>query len=364
MVLVLLLVTSAVAAVAVAVWPAEVAGPSFAERALAAVGQEPVLHVVFRDPWGRTLIDLESGDRRVMHAEREVWFDPRRGYRSVERFGGVVQYDATFAQGDVQPEANELYREFASGYREALASGRARVLGEEEVGGEPVTWVRVGSRRGPDDPRTRGPDVYATDVAVSGETFVPVYLRYTQNDRPALRSLTKVLKVETLPRRAVRFGRTSGTDGLGFSGGYGPLLTAREARTLLGRRPLWAGQRLVGLPYVATRTFVQGVGPFRGSTPSRRVESVTVGYGTPKDEADTLWVANRRRHVLIHQLRSADDVYPFDVPVRGYLPPEGSVLSVGGGNGIVRSHGLAVVIDAPNEETLIAAARALRPLGT
>ena len=49
------------------------------DRALAAVGDGPVLHVVLRGDWGGTLVDLKTGQRSPLHGEREVWFDPTVG---------------------------------------------------------------------------------------------------------------------------------------------------------------------------------------------------------------------------------------------------------------------------------------------
>lgn len=67
-------VTVAVAAATVAAlvlaWPFQADQPGLLERARAAIGDGPVLHVVLRGDWGGTLVDLESGKRSPVHGER------------------------------------------------------------------------------------------------------------------------------------------------------------------------------------------------------------------------------------------------------------------------------------------------------
>jgi hypothetical protein len=57
-------VMAVVAAVALALaWPFHAQHGGFFDRALAAVGDGPVLHVVLRGDWGGTLVDLRTGER-------------------------------------------------------------------------------------------------------------------------------------------------------------------------------------------------------------------------------------------------------------------------------------------------------------
>ena len=87
------------------------------DRALAAIGDGPVLHVVTRSPgMGGTLVDLQSGERTQLRIEQETWFDPDRGFRAtirlgrnrargVQRAGGQARAHAIRVPGDggVQP---------------------------------------------------------------------------------------------------------------------------------------------------------------------------------------------------------------------------------------------------------------------
>src|SRR2546430_2369445 len=59
---------------------------SVVDRALAALGGGPVLHVVTRSPYPRyELIDLATGERRPVYDEIEEWSDPQRGVHWIAR---------------------------------------------------------------------------------------------------------------------------------------------------------------------------------------------------------------------------------------------------------------------------------------
>src|SRR5688500_554582 len=73
----------------VAPWQA----PSLTDRALAALGGDPVLHVVTSQPdaWAGIRIDIATGRANVRLRETEMWFDEDRGLkRTVTRLDGVV----------------------------------------------------------------------------------------------------------------------------------------------------------------------------------------------------------------------------------------------------------------------------------
>src|SRR5918999_5219857 len=63
-----LVVTVAVAALA---WPFQAQQGGLLERALAAIGEGPVLHVVVRTPNWATVVDLSTGSRERVQGESE-----------------------------------------------------------------------------------------------------------------------------------------------------------------------------------------------------------------------------------------------------------------------------------------------------
>jgi hypothetical protein len=172
-----------VLAVVVSVWPTGGPGPTVLERALAATGDGEVLQFVYATDPPLALVELETGERTELRAQHEVWFDPDAGLRETERFDGIVQFDTTVAPDEISAHARSLYTSLGAGYREALESGSAKVLGEDVVDGTAVYWIRSGS-----------PNV-GHDVAISRDTFEPVYIRIVQNGTTAL---TRIVSYETV----------------------------------------------------------------------------------------------------------------------------------------------------------------------
>ena len=142
--------------------------PSTIDRALAAAGDGRVLHLVTESSLPKTLIDLESGERRVLRGRHEVWFDPRTGARERETVEGFVQWESL----NSSPHGREIYSSLSAGYRDALRSGKAKVVGETAD----VYWINIS---------------HGHDVAVSRETYRPVSMRVGGHE-------TRILTYETL----------------------------------------------------------------------------------------------------------------------------------------------------------------------
>lgn len=105
--------TGAVAA-AVLLFTATSVRPSLVDRALAAVGNEPVLHVVTRqtEPSGTTLVELSTGRKtvgpRVM--ETEIWFDEERALEhTITRVTGEQTQDVLSTRQRVTSESGPVW---------------------------------------------------------------------------------------------------------------------------------------------------------------------------------------------------------------------------------------------------------------
>jgi hypothetical protein len=392
--------------------PWEVENPTFLERALAAVDDGPVLHVVLRGEWGRTLVDLETGERRPVHGESEVWYDPDRGLvHTISRLGESVQHERVYDPGEPPAELLALGRE----YREALQSGSARVAGEGAVDGEPVTWITIRSKMLPDSADGNLHE-WAQQVAVSHATFRPVAIRDTRDGWPGPGAMARVLELEMLPAGQGDFtapARNS-IDGMAYSEGREPIARDAAARAL-GRTPLWLGRSHAGLPFAqasrtTTRTGRQEetlltgpaakealacqarvervgrrTGPDCDSMRGRRQSLVIRGdkvyalgpaqwgqaqtgvvflYGTVGDDPSTfredavpLW---DRPHVSLAETTS---LMPGTLRAGSFVPPDGSVfIGAGGRVGSVRVDGVYVSIQASSEDLILSAARALEPM--
>jgi hypothetical protein len=177
------LVAAAVAIVLVAPWHRS--HGTLADLALAAIGSQPVVHVVVETPTGAGLIDIASGQVQPVIQRDEIWYDADLGLRrDVTRDGsaiiddeletpqggftpGGIVYDcawiaahpvaatnarvscnASGANGTTahviprpKPTLDPGLAGFADSYQQALASGQATEAGTGEVDGQTVDWL-------------------------------------------------------------------------------------------------------------------------------------------------------------------------------------------------------------------------------
>jgi hypothetical protein len=291
----------AVAAAIAVAWPGP--SPSIAERALAATGGGGVLHIVTDTDLPKVFVDLDTGERREVRGLREVWLDPARGMRQRETFEGITQSDVSMTS--IHPHAREVYTSLGAGYREALDSGAANVVGEDVLEGTPVYWIRI---------------VPGHEVAVSRETYLPVHFRIVQDGKTLD---TRILEYETVETAPLDAEQVAPPDDVAEDRGA---ITMHEAERVLGRRPLTAGR-----PDEIRRVDLAG-------TPGVTVES---------------------GGVLLTEAAEAVDALTMLAGLRGFVPPEGTLV-LEGMSGLMRAHGLVVVIHAPDQETAIEVARAAR----
>jgi hypothetical protein len=388
--------------------PWESDNPTLLERALAAVDDGPVLHVVFRGEWGGTLVDLETGERRPVHGENETWYDPERELvHTISRLGETVQHDGVFDPGRVPHELVALGRD----YQTALRSGSARIAGRDVIDGEPVTWITIHSELLPDTDGKR--HEWAQQVAVSNDTFKPVATRDTRDGRPPPGGVQRVIELEMLPAGEGDFtaGEGPNLDGAAFQQGSQPIAVER-APTVLGRTPLWLGEEHADLPLAqvsetslrrgrqvekvltgpaaedakACARAARRAGTREGSPACERMRErrhglsirgdtvyehgpvewgekqvgVSYFYGTLGDDPSTYHRdLGKRPHVTITE----STWLPSHFPGGTYFPPEGSLfISVAGLHASLRIDGLYVVIQASSEELILSAARALEPM--
>jgi hypothetical protein len=349
----------AAAAVAVAlVWPfGGGPGGSILERAVAAIGDGPVLHVVVRSGWGGTLINLESGKRSQLHGEEEMWFDPQRGIHQVSRFGGVLQGEALYPPGRVS-YLDKTLGGLANRYRRALENGSASVLGKDIVAGQPVYWIRVDTQMLPDVADHKLHE-WAHDVAVSQNNFEPVATRETRDGEVGPDGISMIESVETLSEGAGNFTRlTPDRNGTGFMmGGRGQKLSLPQANQLLGGRAVWAGPSVAGIKLVTVAKQDRAEDYNRQTkTWAKTYFSVTFSYGATGE----LGRPASGPSVQLSESPTLD--LGFQRGVIGYSPPEGSILIFGGRIGVMQTNGVYLALEASSEELLLATARALKPV--
>lgn len=390
-VMVAVALAAAAALALVAPWSRSGSG-SLSDLALAAIGSQPVLHVVAGSPAGAQLIDLQSGETAPVLQQEEIWYDAERGLRrDMVRVGqtivgdtletpqggytpGGIVYDCTWiaahpveatkagvscnGSGDngttprvvprPKPTLDPGLAGFVDGYRQALANGSGQRVGSGLVDGRPVDWLVFKTRDG------------SERVALDQTTHKPVLL---ENDSGwSLRIQT----IETIPYTASSFRRPT-ADELPEQPSRGQ---ARDVQTLpldgsaiAAHVPaaLWAGSTLAGLPLVKAEeqalrtTFADGTAPETGT--GLELEYGALGANGRLDRS--------QRYVLIHQApsRVLGFAYAWGF-VRGDAPPPGKLYAPrmdGGALGFTVRNGSYVTIEASSQDLLLAAARALGP---
>ena len=341
------------------------------DKALAAVGNEPVLHVVFRGNWGGTLVNLKTDDRKPLYGEREVWFDSNRGLvHQVSRFGGGIEHEEVYKRNRKDRELTVLWQD----YRGALEKGTALVVGEDVVDGVPVYWIIVRSLMLPDVADSKNHEL-AQQVAVSRETFKPVAMKYTR-DREPTREIEHILLFETVPLDEADFKSESGASVDGRPMMFGSTPTKFEnAAGILGRTPYWLGPEFAGrLPLVQTRKdrFAVGQSPnggvYKPGRPRYGPEhtGVVFFYGALGDDPNTVPVNEYTTPLLKQPYVEIAQTTDRELLMRGapmrYVPPEGSIVLMAGVSGYLVRDGVYITIRAANDKLILDAARALRPM--
>lgn len=401
-------VLAVAAALALALaWPFHSQQGGLFERALAAAGDGPVLHVVLRGEFGGTLLDLKTRERKPVHGDDEYWYDTDNGrLHTLERIGGVLQNEELSGPQKPPAELQALGRD----YRRALKSGTAHIAGRGNVGGEPVAWLTITSQSLPDVADGKN-HVFAQQVAVSERSFKPVALRAMRDGVQSPDTFQRVLGLEFVSASAADF---TALPALSFNGamvamGRTPMPLA-QARALLGRTPLWLGSEYAGLPLAAVyrdtnrighrhevrvtgaravaaekcralhgpaaaRCFrthnlhsieVRPDGVFTTEGPitwSEEQTDVVLFYGTLGDDPATFKKDSApqldRPYVTVSESPRAT---PLRRGAGSYVPPVGSVFFAADGTGFLQVDGLQVAIQAAGEKEILAAAQALAPM--
>lgn len=320
------------------------------DRALAAVGDGPVLHLVMRDEWSGTLIDLKTGERKPLYSEDEMWIDPARGFVQVSRFGGAVT-DRHVATPD---QIERPFAVAAADYRDALESGEAKVAGSGVVDGVPVYWIRV-EEAGPGEPgRARD---WGIEVGVSKESYKPVQIREVIDGSPTGPG-TRILLAEQLPADAADFQPgTPPHPGLMSYEFSRAEITREDAVALLDGHAAWLGPEFDGLP-------LGRISEIALKAETKVQKAVRLVYaerltfdGLPRSTPSLIIEQTEKRHVLL------------EMGLGKYPVPEGYVALLPGGGGsraYVSFEGTFLVITAhagdQSDELALEAARGLRSL--
>jgi hypothetical protein len=372
-----LVVVAATAAILAAPWGDS---PLATERALAALGDQPVVHAITEQPGrGGVVVDLESGEERPTEGQRtEYWYDDDRDYlRARVSVGGRLlpggEYlhtpDGFFTDVGVwrgpPPNVDPALERFASGYREALESGDARVVGEEIVDGRKALILRFPLPS--DDPSSIK---VSQEVAVDRDTYRPLRLRLSSPDflkKVPWSAATRVVAIETIPRDSGDFQRPDAGEPRPEkqTSALVGTVTPAQAATALGRPVFWPGRAVEGAELTKIQLMRLTTEWTDGHT--THGQSLVFQYGADRRTAHL----EGRPSLIITQTTSAKENLRF-----GPLDPEpkaGELHLIGLSNpsrsdvamwfGAMKRDGVYISFESKERELIVAAAKLLVPLG-
>jgi hypothetical protein len=366
-------------------------GGSLTGRALAAIGQDPVLHIVIEHPSNESLIDLKTGTRTPLVRTDEIWYDRGKALvHTLSRSGDVVVgdmlqtpeggyteggpiYDCAWvaahpkaatkarvscnASGDNGTTPREAERPkptidpplaaFLDGYRDAVARGVAQEVDGTKLDGEKAVWLSFPLQDG----RTE-------EVALDPETYLPLYVRM-----PGGGWEYRIRSIESVPFAEADFQRPK-VDPRAARAGSGGVFNRSavyvNADSLAAAYPkaLWAGSAVAGLP-LATIELDRLTSRY-GDGAIEHASGVRLVYGSTTTAGGL-----HRSQPFVEVAESAEPEPAYRWGFVRLTPPEGKLYvlgSSGSGNGFMFQRGLYVSIWASHEALALAAARALEPV--
>ena len=355
--------------------------PLATERALAALGDLPIVHAIVEHPTPRgAVIDLESGTERPVEGSRsEYWYDDERDSLRVRLSAGdellpggeyLHTPEGFFTDLGVrrdQPRArvDPALESFASGYREALASGEATVVGEEVVDGRDAVILRFALP-------ANGSVVQAfQEVAVDAGDYRPLRFRFSLpfTGRRAIpwSAAPRIVEIGTIPRDPSDFqppeaGEPRPEQQTGVDE---RVLTPAQAATALGRPVVWPGREVEDVELTEIELMRLKTQWTDGRT--THGHSLVFQYGPDRRTAHL----EGRRSLIMTLGTSVEENPRF-----GPLAPrsqQGELKLTGFGNadgsdvdvwfGAMQRDGVYISFESPQRELIIAAAKSMRPLG-
>jgi hypothetical protein len=340
--------------------------PSLVERALAAVGNGPVVHVVTEAVTENVYVDLETGKRTPQLAQIELWIDEKRERerRLVRVEGRLVEdmlvtpellaapnppvytcawitahpaaakkarvsCDPKDAHLGYTPQLDPALANFVDGYRSALENGTAKEIGNAEIDGRAVTWLSLQVESG----RT-------AEIAVDDDTGKPVRVRERGRAYDVL--VLELLGASEGNFRAPE--QRAPQPVSGRAGAEGPISVSEATEWVPGA--LWPGPTVRGRPLslVELQFPTTGFGP-RSARPVERGVGVELRYGD-------------RAPVMIYQSREPQMAYAW----HGYVIPRAGAVLLGGFGGWLVKDGVYVRILSLDPDVVLEVARALRPI--
>jgi hypothetical protein len=365
-------IVAVVVAVLVAPWRDS---PLATERALAALGHLPVIHAVMEhSPPRQSVIHLASGRERLEATRWEFWYDDERDLlRGRLSVGGKplpwTEYlhtpEGFFTDRGVRrdqmrpPQLDPALETFASGYREALDSGEATVVGEEVVDDREAVILRFALPPGPSGEQR------SEEVAVDADDYRPLRFRFSSNAVPWSEA-PRVVEIETIPRDPRDFEPPGSSEPrpAGQTGVDERRLTPAEAATALGRPVFWPGRAVDGVE-LAQIDLMRLTTPWTDGRVTKG-HSLVFRYGADRRTAHF----EGKPSLFITEGTSAEASLRSDLGGPMLEPEELRLSGVGrteSGDpemwfGSMRLDGVYISFESPQRDLILAAAKAMVPL--
>jgi hypothetical protein len=354
--------------------------PLATERALAALGRQPVIHAIVEQSTPRQIvIDLASGQERLEAHRSEYWYDDEREALRVRlSVGGELlpggDYlhtpEGFFTDRGVRrdqrrpPQIDPALEAFASGYRQALDNGKASVVGEEVIEGREVVILRFSLPSGP------AGEQISEDVAVDPDDYRPLRFRFSSTAAPG-RTLPwseapRVVEIETIPRDPGNFEAPQATEPrpAGQTSVGERKLSPAEAATALGRPVLWPGRAVAGVE-LAEIELRRLTTPWTDGRITKG-HALAFQYGVDQGTAHLEGKAS----LIMTESSSAGETRHFGFG--GSMPRPGELLLTGFVNadrgavdmwyGGMQRDGMYISFQSPQRDLILAAAKAMVPL--
>jgi hypothetical protein len=244
-------------------------GQALVGRALAAVGQGQVLHVVIAsDVPNETVVTLSSGRERPVPQTIEYWYDGDRGsLRAISSTNGGVVVDALVPRNRTEPLLDPALTAFVSRYREALKSGQAREVGRGAFDGRSVIWLRFAY------------GLFGERVGIDARTYRPVVIEPLGARGRPVEPTWRVTEIGTGPYRPSDFRAGKPVAFLNISSHLQTIAPNRAVRRV-GWTPVWLGRSFRGLPLQHAQLQLLSHDP---PVPVRLTKGVYFAYGRGAD---------------------------------------------------------------------------------
>jgi len=323
--------------------------PGLSDRALAAIGGDPVLHaVVAQTVSDDRTVDLASGKETPVQLTIEAWLDEETGRLHIvqRRNGGLINDTLGTTQSitrNATPRLDPALALFLTGYRHALRQGRVRDAGTAVVSGHRIRWLILVSGR-PAGER----------VAVDSHTFLPAVIQEPDGTR------WTVTRIESIPAAPADF-RAPRLPSPALSAGRVTAQQASSPRQIayaLGVPQLWLGRSNGALKLIAVR-LQRLTSLFPPTAHHAPIRSVGASL-TYRNKTGTMLELREARRALPAYSFAGGLTFAFDP-----IPPHGAMqlTSIGGEwIGQLRAHRLYITITAPDPASVIQAARSLQPI--